>query len=96
MSPAGMPARHSELAAQLSASLMTPAVCKTRGSGAEPEEREKKVEEGQGKMEHTIALWAPISAVIKINNFILILFKHCQAEDKMNKAQSFRDAVIVN
>lgn len=73
MSPAGMPARHSELAAQLSASLMTPAVCKTRGSGAEPEEREKKVEGGQGTWGHTTALWAPISAVIKISKLIKII-----------------------
>lgn len=46
-SPVGMPARHSEPAAQLSASLMTPAVCRTRGSGAESSRTDVERKEGE-------------------------------------------------
>lgn len=49
MSPVETPARHSELAALPTASLMTSAACKTPGSGAEAQEerRERREREGQ-------------------------------------------------
>lgn len=63
-SPVGMPARHSEPAAQLSASLMTPAVCRTRGSGAESPRTDGERKEGEEMVRERWRASALFSVVI--------------------------------
>lgn len=79
-SPVAMPARHSEPAAQLSASLMTPAVCRTRGSGAEWPRTDGQRRDSQRQMEgdHTMKREVAFSIVVKVTQWSKTLFQHHQ------------------